>query len=374
MQPKPASETGFQQKYRTVGFAVFLGALLVLALVMLQPFYPALLWASVLSVLMTPIHRRMRNGKSPNVAATLTTLLALAIIGIPILLVGGAMFFQVNEFVQVVKQSAPSGQSGFSVDNLVRELDATLRPIIQNVSPDFDLIAWFNEHKQSLLQSVTAPAGKAAFSIGYAIFTLVVSFLTMFFMLRDAEKLREPALTLLPLPRDVGERMLSRLSDTIRAVFVGIVLVAVVQGTVAGVAYWAVGIPQSLLWGVATIVLCTIPLLGAPILYVPLSLMLLSQGKYTEGIALVAVGFLVVSNIDNVLRPFIIGAKVDLHPMAVFFSLLGGVFLFGPVGIMAGPMILSVLLVLVETVRERMEAASGEPSAGPEPASSGSSV
>ncbi len=357
-------ESGFLAQYRTIVFAVVLGTLVLIALVMLQPFYPAILWASVLAVLMKPWHRRIVEGKNDNLAALLTTLLALAIVGLPMLLVGAALFFQVNEFVQVVKNSAPSGQSGFSIDNLVTQLESTLKPLIQGISPEFSLTAWFNEHRQSLLQSITAPAGKVAFSIGYTVFTLVVAFLTMFFMLRDGEKLKAPALELIPLPRRQGERLLARLAETIRAVFVGIVLVAIVQGTVAGVAYWAVGIPQALLWGVATIVLCTIPLLGAPILYVPLALLLVSQGKYTEAIALLAVGFLVVSNIDNVLRPFIIGARVVMHPMAVFFSLLGGVFLLGPVGIMAGPMVLCVLLVMVDVLRERM---AGEASPALEP-------
>jgi predicted PurR-regulated permease PerM len=346
-------EPGFLAKYRTVTFAALLSALLLIGLVMLKPFYPAILWASVMAVLLTPIHRKISVGKNENLAAILTTLLALIIVGVPVVLVGAALFFQANEFVQVMKNSAPSGQNGISLDNVVRELEVSLKPILQSLSPDFSLTAWFGEHKQDLLRSISEPAGKAIFSIGYTIFTLVVALLTMFFMLRDGHRLREPALQLLPLPRDVGERLLQRLSDTIRAVFVGIVLVAIVQGSVAGVAYWAVGVPQALLWGVATIVLCMIPLVGAPILYIPMSLLLISQGKTVEAIVLLAVGFVIVSNIDNILRPFIIGAKVDLHPMAVFFSLLGGVFLLGPVGIMAGPMLLAVVLVMVDALRER---------------------
>jgi predicted PurR-regulated permease PerM len=106
---------------------------------------------------------------------------------------------------------------------------------------------------------------------------------------------------------------------------------------------------------VATTVLCAVPLLGAPIIYVPLSLLLIAQGKYWQGITLAAVGFLLVSQSDNILRPFIIGARVDLHPMAIFFSLLGGIFAMGPVGIMVGPIVLTMLLALQEIIRERLK-------------------
>lgn len=346
---------GFLDEYRNLGFVLLVFALIILAFLMLRPFIPAILWAVVLSVLMMPIHRKFASKRSPNIAATQTTLLTLAIIGVPVILVGIALFFQVNGFVQEVKNATPAGESAFSIDMLMKQLDETFKPLIHGIAPDFSLVAWYDEHKQDLLRTISAPAGQAAVSAGYALFTLVVAFLTMFFMVRDGHRLKEPALELIPLPREHGERILVRVGTTIRAVFVGVVLVAVIQGTVAGVTYWSVGIPHAVLWGVATIILCTIPLLGAPILYIPMGLMLLSQGKYGEAAALLGVGFLVVSQIDNVLRPFIIGARIELHPMAVFFSLLGGIFLMGPVGIMGGPIILTITLAVIDIIRERMK-------------------
>jgi predicted PurR-regulated permease PerM len=350
----------FAAKYRNLAFIAVAALALYAAFWMLLPFVPAILWAAVLAVLMTPIHRRVRKkfeGVSPNIPATITTILTLLIVGVPLTLIGVALASQVQSFASDLRNAAPAGQSGLSLDSLVAELNAALQPILKPIAPNFDLTQWFQEHKENILQNVSAPAGKLVVAVGYALFTLVIAFLTMFFVVRDAEKLREPALDLIPLPRESGEKILSRLSDTIRAVFVGIVLVAIIQGTIAGITYYAVGIPHALLWGVATIVLCTIPLLGAPILYIPMGLILMSQGKYTEAAVLLGVGFLIVSQIDNLLRPFIIGARIELHPMAVFFSLLGGIFLMGPVGIMGGPMVLIVLLSLMDVVRERMRLA-----------------
>jgi predicted PurR-regulated permease PerM len=172
-------------------------------------------------------------------------------------------------------------------------------------------------------------------------------------MLRDGERLREPALELIPLERAKAEDVLSKMSQTIHAVFIGVVLVALIQGTISGVAYVVCGVPSPLVWFVATTVLCAIPLLGAPLIYVPMALLLLSQGKTPQAIGLLVVGFGVVSQVDNLLRPFVIGARVNLHPMAIFFSLLGGVLALGPVGIMAGPVLLTILLALQDIIREK---------------------
>jgi predicted PurR-regulated permease PerM len=115
------------------------------------------------------------------------------------------------------------------------------------------------------------------------------------------------------------------------------------------------------IWALVTFVFCTVPLLGAPIIYVPLALRLMAEGKLPQAIALLAVGFLVVSQVDNILRPFFIGARAKLHEMAVFFSLLGGVLALGPVGIVAGPVVLTLLLGLVDVLRtqRRLAEASG---------------
>lgn len=344
---------GFRERYRSLGFVFLCVLLLAIAFYMLLPFFPAILWASVLTVLMWPLHLRFRRNRSPNAGAGITTFVTLAIVGVPLFLIGLMLFFQVNSFLSDIRSAAPVGQQGLSVDFLVGELDAALKPLFDRIAPDFSLVEWYGLNKDQVIRSLSGPAGKIAISAGYTAFTLVIAFLTLFFMLRDAERLKQPALELIPLPRESGERMLSRIAATIRAVFVGIVLVAIIQGSIAGLTYYLVGIPHALLWGVATIVLCMIPLLGAPILYIPMGLMLISQGKYTEALVLYGVGFLIVSQIDNILRPFIIGARVELHPMAVFFSLLGGIFLMGPVGIMAGPMILAIALVIVDVLRER---------------------
>lgn len=290
---------------------------------------------------------------SENLASGLTVLGTLAVIVVPLIVIGLVVTVQLGGIIGEIQASAPAGQNGLGTSELLERLDAFADPIIQGVGAKFKVSDWLRENGKDLGQRLSGPLGRLFFSIGYGIFTLVVALLTMFFMLRDGPRLKEPALQLIPLPPDKAEALMGKMADTIRAVFQGVVLVALIQGTLAGIAYAVAGAPSPMILALATTVLCVIPLLGAPVIYVPVGIALIAQGKPLAGALLLAFGFGVVSQIDNILRPFVISAKVPLHPMAIFFSLLGGVLALGPVGIMAGPVLLTVLMAIQEIVRER---------------------
>ncbi len=347
----------FDRPYQLIVFWVLVASILIVAALMLEPFLPALVWAVVLSVLMHPLYQKFGGDNKPNLAATATTLSALAIIGVPLLLIGGALFVQVNGFVREVQGGAPPGQSVFDLTYIGSELDKALGPTIHSISPSFTFSHWIEQNRNTLGSTLSAPAGKLVVSSTKGVLTLVVAFLTMFFMLRDGNRLKEPTLALIPLPHETTENILLKLGKTIQAVFKSVVLVGIAQGTLAGLAYWVAGVPNSLMWGVATVVLCMIPLLGAPLIYLPMSFLLVIQGHLWQGIGLAAFCLIIVSNIDNILKPWIIGSEIDLHPMAVFFALLGGLLFFGPVGLMAGPMVLTLVLAVHDILRERRKLA-----------------
>ncbi len=348
----------FDRRYQLIVFWVLVAIIMIVAALMLEPFVPAIVWAVVLAVLMHPLFLKFGGEKNPNMAATATTLAALGIIGIPLLLIGGVLFVQVNGFVHEFQGGAPPGQSVFDLNYLGAELDRSLGPTIHNLSPNFTFSGWIEQNRDTIAGSVSAPLGKVLISSTKGILTFVVAFLTMFFMLKDGKSLKEPTLALIPLPHETTENILLKLGKTIQAVFKSVVLVGIAQGTLAGLAYWVAGVPNSLMWGVATVVLCMVPLLGAPIIYLPMSFLLVIQGHSWQGIGLAAFCLIIVSNIDNILKPWIIGSEIDLHPMAVFFALLGGLLFFGPVGLMAGPLVLTLVLAVHDVLRERRKLAS----------------
>lgn len=320
------------------------------------PFLPAILWATVLSVLTYPMFTRWRDrlNRSPRLkgdvaasaASLLVTLFTLLIIMIPFVMIGAGLFLQFSGVVRDLQ--------GQSLAEVLKQVDGGIKPFAEQLGvKDFSLGAYMQEHREQILQQVRQPLTKFAGQAGFTVLTLVIALLTQFFMLRDSHRMQEPAVELIGIERERTLAIFHRVAETVRAVFVGTVLVAMIQGLIIGIAYAVVGVPNALLLGVVSAVLCVIPLLGAPVVYIPVGLLLIAQGNMTGGLIVLGVGFAIVSQIDNVLKPFFIGGRANLHPMAIFFSILGGVLLVGPIGVMAGPMALTVLLALQDVVRAR---------------------
>lgn len=355
----------FAPKYRNAAFGLLAIAVIALSVALALPFLPAILWATVLSILLFPLYRRLRDrlmgvgflrNAGDSVASVLTTLVALFVICIPFALIGYGVYSQGQS---IANEIAGEGQA-LTTDSVIRYLDKSVRPVAaQFGAKDFSLSDYVAQNRPALVAQIRAPLGRFATQTGFTVLTLVIALLTMFFMLRDGERAREPALDLLPLPRERSVEILQRIADTVRAVFIGTVLVAIIQGAIMGVAYYFVGLPNALLLGVFSILLCIIPLLGAPVLYIPVGLFFLLQGDLKSALIILGVGGLIVSQIDNVLKPIFIAGRANLHPMLVFFAILGGVLLVGPIGVMAGPMLLTILLAVGEVTRERLGHAQG---------------
>lgn len=336
------------RRYRGLAFYILIGCVFYVAFIIVEPFIPAILWETVLSVLMLPFNLRLRKRFSENTSAFLTTVLALAFIGIPLMLAAFTVYFQTAS----VLADASKGRHDYSIRSLARQADKALSPLSSRLGIDPGAISgWVVANRSRISSMMSGPITKAIRGIGFSFVTMLVAFLTMFFMLRDGHRLREPALELLPIPRHRSAEILDQIGKTIRAVFVGVVLVAILQGCLAGGAYAVCGVPHPVIWGAVTIVLCTIPAIWPTLIYVPISAWLLLSGRYPEGIGLI-VFLLVVSSLDHFLRSILISSQTSLHPIGIFFSILGGIIVFGPIGIMAGPMILTVTLALIDVLRE----------------------
>ncbi|MEA2551971.1 MAG: hypothetical protein QOJ65_147 [Fimbriimonadaceae bacterium] len=355
----------FVERYRVGAFAVLLLVFCVLGFAILLPFIPALLWATVLSILMYPMYKRIRRrlegvrflqkkGVAPTVASLITTLATILIIFVPFLLMGLTLYGQLSDFGhQIINQQADGKR--LTLDSAMAQIDVLLKPLADRFGiRDLSLAQYVKEHRQDIGNTLRQPVGYALKTLGFTLGTMVVAVLTMFFMIRDGHRLRKPAHDLIPLPADKTDAILGRVGETVFAVFIGTVLVAIIQGTIMGAVYAWVGVPNPILLGFFSILLCIIPLLGAPVLYVPIALILWASGDPTGALKVAIVGFVIVSQIDNILKPIFIGGRANLHPLATFFSVLGGVMFFGPVGLMAGPMILTVLLALQDFLRERV--------------------
>jgi predicted PurR-regulated permease PerM len=134
----------------------------------------------------------------------------------------------------------------------------------------------------------------------------------------------------------------------------GVVTIAALQGLLAGLAYWIMGIPSPVLWAVLTAFVCMIPIAGSFLVWLPLAIYLMINGSWTKAILLIIWGGLVISTIDNLLRPKLVGTQTRLHELFIFFSVLGGISVFGLLGIVLGPVVLAITLGLLQTFQPRL--------------------
>lgn len=340
---------------RKVLFWSLFGVTVVAAVLVFWPFISALLWATVLSVLMWPFYNRLHKRFSKNFSALTATVVTALVIVIPFAAIGTVVGIQVAHFAnQLSQDQAAAGGQTLSLDAVATKADEMVRPMLKQVGlGEIDVKEYISTHRDDIVTSVRGPITKGVLSLGYTLLTLFLALFTMFFMLRDGPKLLEPVCELVPLPKDETVKILLKMQGIIQSVFVGVVMVSIIQATIAGLTYWILGVPSPLFFAFVTFVFCTIPMLGGPVVFVPLAIKLFMDGQTVQAIVLLVVGFGIISTVDNFLRPKFISERSELHEMTIFFALLGGVVVIGPVGLMAGPLIVTLLFGLTDVIRTR---------------------
>jgi predicted PurR-regulated permease PerM len=183
--------------------------------------------------------------------------------------------------------------------------------------------------------------------VGMFIQMLFVIF-TMYYLFKDGERIANTVRDALPLEQKQAENLMSRTREVIDASVYGVISVAVIQGTLGGLAFWALGLPSAIVWGVAMTFLSMIPMLGAFLVWVPAAIYLAVTGQVTKAIMLSLWGTLVIGMIDNFLRPKLVGGRTRLHELLIFFAVLGGLQVFGVLGFVLGPVVLAVALALID--------------------------
>jgi predicted PurR-regulated permease PerM len=185
----------------------------------------------------------------------------------------------------------------------------------------------------------------------FAVNFLIV-LVTLFFLLRDGADFCVRIRRLLPMDHERQERLFQNIVNAITAVVHGCLLVAMIQGLLAGLAFWAAGVPYPALWGVLTAFAALLPVGGTTMVTVPASVYLFLQGNNVRGIILLVWCLGVVVTIDNVLKPLFIGTRIKLPMLFLFFGILGGLAVFGAVGLILGPVLFALLAVLLDLYTE----------------------
>jgi predicted PurR-regulated permease PerM len=333
--------------------AVLLAALYVCWL-MFQPFFNVLLWAAVLCVVFYPMHRRIlqRTGK-PTIAAALSTIAVVLLILLPVTAVTVAVVHELSgaaaTFQSSDKWTGPPGIER-ALDFLGRYVDIDRETARTFVAQRMQ--TWGTALAASTLVVVGGAVGAVAQ-------TLLVVF-TLFYFFRDGENIRHAAHDMVPLRRAQWQGIVERTRDVISATVYGVLAISAIQGTLGTFIFWVLGLPSPLLWGVVMFFLSMIPMAGAFLVWVPAAIYLALIGSYVKAGILVVWGVLVIGSIDNVLSPKLVGRRARLHELLIFFAVLGGLQVFGVLGLVLGPVVVAMTLALIEMAREI-----GDPHADP---------
>lgn len=332
--------------------AVVLG--LYLCWLMIEPFADVLIWATVLAILAWPVHRRLlaRLGR-PALAAVLACLFVVVVVVVPVTIVSFAVVAEL----------------GTAAHGLREQVAALLDP---NSPRTGDLMRWVGRFvdldqlrsQEFFVERIKQVGGTAAIRalglvgdfMGLVVHLFFVLF-TLFYFLRDGETIGRWVYHHLPLERNQSEEIFQRTKEVIGASVYGVIIIAAVQGLLGGLAFWALGLPSPPVWGVTMMLLSMIPVAGAFVVWVPVAIYLLAVGHWVKALLLTVWGLGVIGTVDNLLRPMVVGHRTKMHELLIFFSVLGGLQVFGVMGIVLGPVVFALTLALLDIIRRVENAA-----------------
>jgi predicted PurR-regulated permease PerM len=369
---------------------------------MLRPFVEVLLWGGVLAVVAQPLYRRLmeRSGR-PALAAAVTCFAVILTVVVPLSLVSLAIVKQANDALQRIPDSAKSflhavtHQAATQPATQPGDPAATVSPtedpatplrdsrLFRAIDPHFDLDRFLDPaYLSQRIQSVSAIiAGLVAQNlkdiVGGVLGTLVQIFFTLFtlfYLLRDGPVILRAMHDALPLEAHQADLIFVRTQEVISASVFGVLVIAALQGLLGGLIFMMLGLPSPVLWGFVMFLLSMIPMAGSAIVWLPAALFLLFTGHGVKATILIAFGAGVIGTIDNVLRPRLVGGKTRLHELVVFFSVLGGLQVFGVLGLFVGPVVVAITLALLDVFRQAEAARSAPQGASPQPSTSGASA
>jgi predicted PurR-regulated permease PerM len=336
------------------GFVALVAGLLAalyICWLMFQPFLNVLLWAGVLCVVFYPMHRRIheRLGK-PSLAATASTLLVILLILLPVTLVTVAVVRELSGAATAFQASDHNWST--SIPPGVKSLLDRVRPYV-DIDIDAESARKFIAERMQTWGSALAASTLVVVggAVGALAQMLLVVF-TLFYFFRDGERIKRAAYEMLPLQRVQWQDIIARTQEVIAATVYGVLAIAAIQGTLGTFIFWALGLPSSLLWGVVMFFLSMIPMAGAFLVWAPAAAYLALTGAYVKAIILAVWGVLVIGGIDNVLSPRLVGRRASLHELLIFFAVLGGLQVFGVLGLVLGPVAVAMTLALIEMVRQ----------------------
>jgi predicted PurR-regulated permease PerM len=331
-------------------------AALYLCYVLIAPFLKPILFSAVLAILFYPFHSHiLRWIRNHNVSALLSTSLVILFIGLSTLFLGRALATGLRDIYQSLSSSGDGSErlSLYFIHLFERAVELVSRYLPISIS---DLRTATVSQAEKVVSALLNMTAGALGSITALLANTLIAFFILFFFLRDGRAMLRRAAVLIPLNADQARRLFARVKDTLNAIVYGTLTMAALQGALTGAAFWILGVSSPVLWGIVTTLCGLLPVIGTAIVLLPAISMLVFSGHWMKGLILLVWAVVIVHPVDNLLRPYLIGGRTRFSTLYVFFALLGGLKVFGALGVFIGPIILAITFALFGFLHEEKRA------------------
>lgn len=353
----------YKELYSKAFFLLILISIIIIGFLIIKPFIAAILSGAILAYLFYPLYQRIgRIIKNENARAFIVSLLLVLIVTIPGI---AALSLLTKEAIETYSTIEQYKLGSNFLDFICANGDNTLcgwTKSLLSFLPESDL----NFYMQSIIGKITSgiiqSLSRMLAAIPNIVLNLIIILFVVYYLLKDGRKMMNQISGLLPLSKSQREHVFERFGQITYGVFMGNLAVAFIQGIAGTIGFMIFGISSPILWGFVMALFALIPYFGTAIVWLPAALNMILIGNLTanntmtiKGVLLIIYGLVVISSIDNVIKPKIIGNKADIHPLLVLLGVFGGLNLFGVMGFIIGPIMLSLLLVLINIYKGEID-------------------
>jgi predicted PurR-regulated permease PerM len=340
-----------RQKSSLIFLAIVLAILLPLLLQVAWAFITPFILASILAIMLHPAKEWLcSRTRRPGLASLLTTFAAVFLLGIFVAFVGLSLTQELTNAYNTLNQRSleEGGWPSLAARTTERVADAVATRLpIDKEAIRTELLDRMKGASAYLLHNV----GVAVGGVTNAIITGLLGAIILYFLLRYGSDWIARLAALTPLDSRTNDRLLRTVRDSVMANLSAMLAVIVAQGLLLSLGFWFIGVHSPVLWGMIGGLASIVPVVGAFLIWAPVAIAYVLQGSYWQALFLVLWCVLIVGSTDNILRAWIVGKRNELHPMLVALAAIGGTYAFGALGILLGPLLVSLAAVLIQEIQ-----------------------
>jgi predicted PurR-regulated permease PerM len=316
---------------------------------LLWPFLSVIVLASVITGLFSPVYIFFNNKLNPTFSSLITCILIFFVLFVPVTFFVGILANEAYDLYLTAREAVQTMQ----IRNLIEDSH-----LIEQAN---EVLAKFNlEITAAQITNVVSEIGRVVGLFLYQqlsaitanVLSLIVNFffmlLIIFYLLIDSKRLAAFIVSISPLPDDQDEKLIRKFKDMSGAILIGNGLGGLIQGTIGGLVFWIFGLKSPFLWGVVMALLAFLPILGIGVVFIPAAIYLFLSGRIGAGIFFLVFYAVLSGGIEYFFKPKLVGQRVQMHTLLVFLSIIGGLKLFGILGIIYGPLVVTAFLTLAD--------------------------